>query len=358
MPYKPLLDEAIELAKHKPAACLILQRPQCEAPLDAGPRPRLAHGVGERGQLRQDQSSACRSPPPIRSTSSTRRARPASRKAWCATMAATWSRSNGRCRTLYGVEPGEVCWAASDIGWVVGHSYIVYAPLLHGCTTILYEGKPVGTPDAGAFWRVIAQHGVVSLFTAPTAFRAIKKEDPKGEFIAKYDLSKFRTLFLAGERADPPTIKWAEEMLQRAGARSLVADRDRLVHRRQSGRARRAAGELRLGLRADAGLRHRHRRRGQQGAAGQQDRLDRGQAAAAAGLPPDAVAAGRALQGKLPRGVPRLLQDRRRRLHGRRRLRLRHEPHRRHHQRRRPPALDRRHGGGAGRRTRTSPSAR
>jgi propionyl-CoA synthetase len=112
------------------------------------------------------------------------------------------------------VEPGEVYWAASDVGWVVGHSYIVYAPLLHGCTTILYEGKPVGTPNAGAFWRVIAEHQVAAMFTAPTAFRAIKKEDPKGEFIKNYDLRAFRTLFLAGERADPETIKWAESNLK------------------------------------------------------------------------------------------------------------------------------------------------
>ncbi|MEX0590177.1 MAG: AMP-binding protein, partial [Xanthobacteraceae bacterium] len=119
-----------------------------------------------------------------------------------------WSMEN-----LYGVAPGETYWAASDIGWVVGHSYIVYAPLFHGCTTILYEGKPVGTPDAGAFWRVIGEHGVAAMFTAPTAFRAIKKEDPQGKFLANYDLSKFRTLFLAGERADPDTIQWAERIL-------------------------------------------------------------------------------------------------------------------------------------------------
>ena len=115
----------------------------------------------------------------------------------------------------YGIEPGEVWWSASDVGWVVGHSYIVYAPLFHGCTTILYEGKPVGTPDAGAFWRVIAEHGAVAMFTAPTAFRAIKKEDPQGKLFAKYDLSKFRTLFLAGERADPDTVIWAENLLHR-----------------------------------------------------------------------------------------------------------------------------------------------
>jgi propionyl-CoA synthetase len=125
-------------------------------------------------------------------------------------VALKWSMGN-----LYGVEPGEVYWAASDIGWVVGHSYIVYAPLFHGCTSILYEGKPVGTPDAGAFWRVIAEHGCVAMFTAPTAFRAIKKEDPKGKFFGQYDLERFRTLFLAGERADPDTLVWAEKLLKR-----------------------------------------------------------------------------------------------------------------------------------------------
>ena len=116
-------------------------------------------------------------------------------------------------KNIYGVEPGEVYWAASDVGWVVGHSYIVYAPLFNGNTTVLYEGKPVGTPDAGAFWRVIAQHEVAVMFTAPTAFRAIKKEDPEGKLIGDYDLSRFRTLFLAGERTDPDTLHWAEDKL-------------------------------------------------------------------------------------------------------------------------------------------------
>src|SRR5439155_13948251 len=120
---------------------------------------------------------------------------------------------NWTMKHIYGVDPGEVFWAASDIGWVVGHSYIVYAPLIHGNTTILFEGKPVGTPDAGAFWRVIAQHRVACLFTAPTAFRAIRREDPAGEHISRYDLSRFRTLFLAGERLDPATLAWAEERL-------------------------------------------------------------------------------------------------------------------------------------------------
>jgi propionyl-CoA synthetase len=117
-------------------------------------------------------------------------------------------------RNIYGVKPGEVFWAASDLGWVVGHSYIVYGPLLNGNTTVLYEGKPVGTPDAGAFWRVVSQHGVRVLFTAPTAFRAIKRDDPHGELIRKYDLSGFRTLFLAGERCDPETLQWASRQLR------------------------------------------------------------------------------------------------------------------------------------------------
>ena len=242
MPYKPLLDEAIKLAKHKPRACMILQRPQCEAPLTTG-RDHDWRKVWENA-VNYAKTSDCvpvaaTDPLYILYTSGTTGIpKGVVRDNGGHMVALKWSMQN-----LYGIEPGEVWWSGSDIGWVVGHSYIVYAPLFHGCTTILYEGKPVGTPDAGAFWRVIAQHGVVSLFTAPTAFRAIKKEDPKGDFIKKYDLSKFRTLFLAGERADPPTIQWAEEVLERAGDRSLVADRDRLVHRRQSGRPRRAAGE-------------------------------------------------------------------------------------------------------------------
>ena len=116
-------------------------------------------------------------------------------------------------KNIYGVEPGEVYWAASDIGWVVGHSYIIYGPLLHGNTTILYEGKPVGTPDPGAFWRVVSEHGVACMFTAPTAFRAIRQQDPDGEYIEKYDLASLRALFLAGERCDPDTLHWAEKEL-------------------------------------------------------------------------------------------------------------------------------------------------
>ena len=157
-------------------------------------------------------------------------------------------------KNLYGIEPGEVWWCASDVGWVVGHSYIVYGPLIYGATSILYEGKPVGTPDAGAFWRVISEHKAVALFTAPTAFRAIKKEDPEGKLLKQYDLSKFRTLFLAGERGDPPTIAMGAEAARRADRRSLVADRDRLGDLRQLRGARSDADQAGLVLGAGAGL--------------------------------------------------------------------------------------------------------
>ncbi len=212
--YKPLLDEAIALASHKPDACLILQRPQERATLIAGRDHDWATVRDEAIVFARSVYDcvpvAATDPLYILYTSGTTgKPKGVVRDNGGHMVALKWSMQN-----LYGVEPGEVCWAASDVGWVVGHSYIVYAPLLHGCTTILYEGKPVGTPDAGAFWRVIAEHGAVALFTAPTAFRAIKKEDPQGKFFAQYDLSKFRTLFLAGERADPDTVVWAEKLLK------------------------------------------------------------------------------------------------------------------------------------------------
>ena len=213
--YKPLLDEAIALAHHKPDACLILQRPQAEATL-------VSDRDHDWAKLRDEAIVFARSVydcVPVAATDplyilytsgTTGRPKGVVRDNGGHMVALKWS-----MRNLYDVEPGEVYWAASDVGWVVGHSYIVYAPLLHGCTSILYEGKPVGTPDAGAFWRVIAEHGCAAMFTAPTAFRAIKKEDPQGKLLANYDLAKFRTLFLAGERADPDTLIWAENLLKK-----------------------------------------------------------------------------------------------------------------------------------------------
>ena len=206
--YMPLLNGALEIAKHKPDKCIILQRPEATAELTAG------RDIDWSEAMKEAEPAGC---VPVAATDplyilytsgTTGEPKGVVRDNGGHLVALKWSMKN-----IYGIDPGDVYWAASDIGWVVGHSYIVYAPLFHGCTTILYEGKPVGTPDAGAFWRVISDHKVNVLFTAPTAFRAIKREDPDGKLIKDYDLSSFRNLFLAGERTDPDTLHWAEEKI-------------------------------------------------------------------------------------------------------------------------------------------------
>ncbi|MEJ2611376.1 MAG: propionyl-CoA synthetase [Candidatus Thiodiazotropha sp.] len=208
--YKPLIDEAIELSQHKPQTCIIKQREQLSAELISG------RDLDWDEVLAQAKPADCI---PVEATDplyilytsgTTGQPKGVVRDNGGHAAALLWSMKN-----IYNVRPGDVYWAASDVGWVVGHSYIVYGPLLAGCTTVIYEGKPVGTPDPGAFWRVISEYGIKVMFTAPTAFRAIKKEDPQGAYMSKYDISCMDTLYLAGERCDPDTLHWAETMLQK-----------------------------------------------------------------------------------------------------------------------------------------------
>ena len=207
--YKPLVDAAIEQASHKPDFCVIFQREQEVAQLIPG-RDHDWHAFQYGVEPAECVPVAGDHPAYVLYTSGTTgQPKGVIRPTAGHLVALNWTMKN-----IYNVDPGDVFWAASDVGWVVGHSYICYAPLIHGNTTVVFEGKPVGTPDAGTFWRVISQHNVRSFFTAPTAFRAIKREDPKGEFRAKYDLTCLRALYLAGERADPDTIIWAQDLLK------------------------------------------------------------------------------------------------------------------------------------------------
>ena len=208
VPYKPLVDKGIEIASVKPQRCIVLQRPQEKAAMIAGRDLDWAELMADAKPVDCVPVAATDPLYILYTSGTTGLPKGIVRDNGGHLVALKWSMKN-----IYGVEPGEVFWTASDVGWVVGHSYIVYAPLFNGNTTVLYEGKPVGTPDPGAFWRVISQHRVRTLFTAPTAFRAIKREDPNGDYRRKHDLSCFRTLFLAGERCDPDTLLWAEKQL-------------------------------------------------------------------------------------------------------------------------------------------------
>ena len=206
--YKPLLDAALDHAGHRVEHVLVYQRPEAGATMTAGRDLDWVDTVAAAEPVDCVPVAATDPLYILYTSGTTGQPKGIVRDNGGHAVALAWSMTN-----LYGIDPGEVYWAASDVGWVVGHSYIVYGPLIHGCTTILYEGKPVGTPDPGAFWRVISDHGAVALFTAPTAFRAIRRDDPMGAYVDKYDLSPLRTLFLAGERCDPDTLHWAEAKL-------------------------------------------------------------------------------------------------------------------------------------------------
>ena len=309
--YMPLLNGAIDIARHKPETCIVLAREQAGA--DLQPRRDVDWAEAMASAEPADCVPVAATDPLyiLYTSGTTGEPKGVVRDNGGHMVALKWSMKN-----IYDVDPGDVYWAASDVGWVVGHSYIVYGPLLHGCTTILYEGKPVGTPDAGAFWRVISEHKVKVLFTAPTAFRAIKREDPEAKLLDTNGMSAFETLFLAGERTDPDTLPLGRGQPRRARHRPLVADGDRLGHRRQPDRLARFPGQAGLADQGHAGLGRAHPGRRQPGDGGGRNRRHLRQAALAAVLAADPLERRRALPGILSRRVPRPLQDGRRRLQG------------------------------------------
>ena len=291
--YKPLLDLAIALSKHKPASCVVYQRPQISANINQSRDhdwKTLVDAAKAAGKRAPCADLAATDPLYILYTSGTTGVpKGVVRDIGGYIVALKWTMS-----AIYNVKPGDTYWAASDIGWVVGHSYIVYGPLLHGCASVLYEGKPIGTPDAGAFWRVIQEYKVAAFFTAPTAFRAVRKEDPQAALLKNYDIKSMHTLFLAGERADPDTVAWAEKVLG-----VPVVDH---WWQTETGWAI-AANPVGLGILPIKlgsptvpmpGYDVHDRRRGLPPRAGRDDGLDRHQVAAAARLPADPLPAGRA----------------------------------------------------------------
>jgi propionyl-CoA synthetase len=307
VPYKPLLDQALALAAHQPAHCVVLQRDVLRCELTA-PRDVDWRELAATASPVDCVPVAATDPLYILYTSGTTGVpKGVVRDHGGHAVALHWS-----MRHVYGVQPGEVFWAASDFGWAVGHSYIVYAPLLAGCTTVVHEGKPVGTPDAGEFWRVIEEHQVRVLFTAPTAFRAIKREDPKGVLFEKYDTSCLRALFLAGERLDPDTYHWARALLQ-----TPVVD-----HWWQTETGWAVAANC-LGLSRQTGLAHkagagisgRDSRRRRERAAAEQGRRRGDQAAAPTRLARHPMAQRRALHRDVSQQISGLLSHRRRRVH-------------------------------------------
>ena len=268
--YKPLLDLAISLARHKPSTSVVYQRPQIEADMNEA-RDRdwtaLVDAARAAGKRAPCADLAATDPLYILYTSGTTGTpKGVVRDIGGYLVALKWSMS-----AIYDIKPGETFWTGSDIGWVVGHSYIVYAPLLQGCASVLYEGKPIGTPDAGAYWRVIEDYKVAAFFTAPTGLRAVRKEDPQARLIKNYDISVVADLVPRGRARRPGHGRLGSEGFGRPGGRSLVADRDRLADRGQSRRLGDAPGQARLAERADAGLRRSRRRRGDEARAGRDD---------------------------------------------------------------------------------------